>query len=348
MKSKCNAIKNILRSDYSMNYNKIYARIGGTGSALPQRVLSNLELEKMVDTSDEWILTRSGIRERRIADPSEAASDLGTVAAVSACKDAGVEPEEVDLIIVATVTPDMLFPSTACIIQKNIGAVNAAAFDIEAACTGFIYGITIGAQFIENGYYKNVLVVGVDILSKITDWEDRNTCVLFGDGAGAVLLTASREPGIMSTFLASDGNGDKLLSCPAGGSRMPASRETVDKRLHYINMEGSEVFKFAVKALPEAVNKALIKCDMNVEDIDWLIPHQANIRIIESAAKKLGVPLEKTAITLNKYGNNSSATIPIAIDEYSRDGKIRNDDILALVGFGGGLTWGASIIKWQK
>lgn len=331
-----------------MGSDKIYARIGGTGSCLPQKILTNFDLEKMVDTSDEWILSRSGISERRIADPTEAASDIGTVAALNACKDANVSPEDIDLIVVATVTPDMLFPSTACLIQKNIGAVKAAAFDVEAACTGFIYGITIGAQFIENGYYKNVLVVGVDLLSRITNWEDRNTCVLFSDGAGAALLTAGSEPGVVSTFLGADGTGCKFLSCPAGGSRMPASQETIANKLHYIDMEGSDVFKFAVKALPEAVNKALEKCDMKVEDIDWLIPHQANMRIIESAAKRLGVPMERTATTLKKYGNNSSATIPIAMDEYVREGKIKNGDVLALVGFGGGLTWGASIIKWQK
>ncbi|KPU43948.1 3-oxoacyl-[acyl-carrier-protein] synthase 3 protein 1 [Oxobacter pfennigii] len=331
-----------------MSFNKIYARISGTGSGLPEKVLTNADLEKMVDTSDEWITSRTGIKERRIARNDEAASDIGTIAAKNALADAGLKPEEVDLIIVSTVTPDMIFPSTACIIQKNIEALNAAAFDIEAACTGFIYGITVAAQFIENGFYKNVLVVGVDVLSKITNWQDRNTCVLFGDGAGAVVLTASDKPGIMSGFLGSDGNGGKSLCCLAGGSRMPATEDTISKGLHYIAMEGSEVFKFAVKTLPEAVISALNKCNLTVEDIDWLIPHQANTRIIESAAKKLGIPMEKTMVTLDKYGNNSSATIPIAIDEYARLKRIKDGDILALVGFGGGLTWGASIIKWQK
>lgn len=331
-----------------MSRERIYAVVGGTGSCLPERIVTNSDLEKMVDTSDEWIVSRTGIKERRIADKDQAASDLGTEAALNACENAGIDPEEIDLIIVSTVTPDMLFPSTACLIQKNIGAVNAAAFDVEAACTGFIYGMTIGSQFIETGYYKNILVVGVEILSRITDWEDRNTCVLFGDGAGAVVLTAGSEPGILSSFLGSDGNGGNYLSCPAGGSRLPASHETIDNRLHYTNMEGSEVFKFAVKALPEAVKKAAQKCDIKIEDIDLLIPHQANIRIIESASRKLGIPMDKTAITIDKYGNNSSASIPIALDEYARSNRIKKGDIVAMVGFGGGLTWGASIIKWQK
>lgn len=331
-----------------MNQQKIFASIRGTGSYLPQRVVTNNDLEKIVDTNDEWIRERTGIRERRIAEKDEAASDLGTKASIMACEDAGIKPEDLDLIIVSSVTPDMIFPSTGCLIQKNIGAVNAAAFDLEAACTGFIYGITVAAQFIETGFYKNILVVGVDLLSKIMDWQDRNTCVLFGDGAGAVVLTASSEPGILSSYLGADGNGGSHLHCPAGGSRMPASQETIDNRLHYINMEGSEVYKFAIKALPDAVKKAALKCSIKIEDIDWLVPHQANLRIIESAAKKLGIPMERTVVTIDKYGNNSSATIPIALDEYSRSQKIKNGDTIALVGFGGGLTWGASIIKWQK
>jgi 3-oxoacyl-[acyl-carrier-protein] synthase-3 len=331
-----------------MDNRQIYARVGGTGSCLPERILTNQELERMVDTNDEWIVSRTGIKERRIADPKDATSDLASKAGLNACNNAGVDPAELDLIIVSTVTPDMIFPSTACLVQKNIGAINAAAFDIEAACTGFIYGITIASQFIQTGYYKNVLVIGADILSRITDWQDRNTCVLFGDGAGAMVLTASDKPGIMSSYLKSDGNGSGHLYCPAGGSRLPASQETIANRLHYTNMEGSEVFKFAVRALPEAANTALQKCGMEVDDIDWLFPHQANIRIIESAAKRLGIPMDRVAVTLDRYGNNSSATIPIAIDEFARLDRIKNGDNIALVGFGGGLTWGASIIKWQK
>lgn len=329
-----------------MGYDKIYAKISGTGSYLPEQVLTNHDLEKMVDTSDEWIVTRSGIKERRIAGSEEATSDLATKAALNACNNAGVPPSDIDLIIVSTVTPDMIFPSTACIVQKNIGAFNAASFDVEAACTGFIYGITIASQFIENGFYKNVLVIGADVLSRITDWEDRSTCVLFGDGAGAVVLSSSNEPGILSCYLASDGTGSKHLLCPAGGSRLPASHETVEKRLHYTNMDGNEVFKFAVKALPEAVKRVTEKCDIKLSDIDWLIPHQANIRIIESASKKLGIPDDKVVVTIDRYGNNSSASIPIAIDSYVRDKKIKNGDVLALVGFGSGLTWGSSVIKF--
>lgn len=331
-----------------MEYNKTYARIRGTGSYLPQMVLTNSDLEKMVDTSDEWIVTRCGIKERRIADKEEATSDLATKAALNACSDAAISPSDIDLIIVSTVTPDMIFPSTACIVQKNIGAFNAAAFDIEAACTGFIFGVTIASQFIENGFYKNALVIGADILSRITNWDDRSTCVLFGDGAGAVVLTASKEPGVISSYIASDGKGSNHLLCPAGGSRLPASHETVDQKLHNINMDGGEVFKFAVKALPDAVNRAVEKGGMNLSDIDWLFPHQANIRIIESAAKRLGIPADRVAVTIDKYGNNSSASIPIAMDNYSKEDRIKDGDTLALVGFGGGLTWGASLIKWNK
>lgn len=331
-----------------MNCNGLYARISGIGSYVPERVLTNKDLESMVETNDEWIVSRSGIKERRIAAADEATSDMSTKAALIACKDANIAPEDIDLILVATVTPDMIFPPTACIVQKNIGAIKAAAFDIEAACTGFIYGITIASQFIQTGFYKNILVIGADILSRVTNYEDRNTCVLFGDGAGAAVLTASDEPGIMSSYLGSDGNGNMFIFAPAGGSRMPASQETVSQKLHYINMEGSETFKFAVKALPEAVIKAAEKCSLNLDDIDWLIPHQANARIIESASKRLGIPAEKVAITLDKYGNTSSSSIPIAIDEYVRSNRIKNGDVLALVGFGSGLTFGSAIIKWQK
>jgi 3-oxoacyl-[acyl-carrier-protein] synthase III len=331
-----------------MSSNKMYARIMGIGSYLPEKILTNFDIEKMVDTNNEWIVSRSGIKERRIADASEAASDLASKAAISACEDACIKAEEIDMIIVSTVTPDMIFPNTACLVQKNIGAINASCFDVEAACTGFIYSITIASQFIENGFYKNILVIGVDVLSKITDWEDRNTCVLFGDGAGAVVLSASSTPGILSSHLGADGNGGKFLFSQAGGSRMPASLETVNNRLHYISMDGTEVFKFAIKVLPEAVNIALDKCGLNIKDIDWLVPHQANMRIIDSACKKLGISLDKTAVTLDLYGNNSSASIPIAMDKYVKENKIKNGDVLALVGFGGGLTWGSSIIKWQK
>lgn len=331
-----------------MNFKRQYAKIIGTGSYIPDKVLTNEDLEKMVDTNDEWIVSRTGIRERRIADEGDATSDLASRAAINACNDAGIKPSDIDLIIVATVTPDMAFPSTACIVQKNIGASHAAAFDVEAACTGFIYGITIAAQFIETGFYKNVIVIGADILSRITDWKDRNTCVLFGDGAGAAVITASDEDGIISSYLASDGDGGEYVTCPAGGSRMPASHETIDNRLHYTHMSGNDVFRFAVKAMPEAISKALENCHMSADDIDLVFPHQANIRIIESASKKLNIPMEKIVLTIDKYGNTSSASIPVAIDEYSRSSRIKKGDRMALVGFGGGLTWGASIIKWLK
>lgn len=331
-----------------MNFKRQYAKIIGTGSCIPGKVLTNEDLEKMVDTNDEWIASRTGIRERRIADESEATSDLASKAAINACSDAGIKPSDIDLIIVATVTPDMAFPSTACLVQKKIGAGNAAAFDIEAACTGFIYALTVAAQFIETGFYKNALVIGADVLSRITDWEDRGTCVLFGDGAGAAVIADSDEDGIISSYLASDGEGGECVTCPAGGSRMPASHDTVDKRLHYTHMSGNDVFRFAVKAMPDAISKALERCNMDVDDIDLFFPHQANIRIIESASKKLNIPAEKIALTIDKYGNTSSASIPVAMDEYSRSNRIKKGDRIALVGFGGGLTWGASIIKWLK
>lgn len=331
-----------------MNCQKQYAKIIGTGSCLPEKVLTNEDLERIVDTNDEWIVSRTGIRERRIADEGVATSDIASAAALNACSNAGISPSDIDLIIVATVTPDMMFPSTACLVQKNIGASHAAAFDVEAACTGFIYGLTIAAQFIETGFYKNALVIGADILSRITDWENRNTCILFGDAAGAAVISASDEEGVMSSYLASDGNGGEYITCPAGGSRLPASKDTVDNRLHYTRMAGSEVFKFAVKAMPEAIIRALEKCSMGIDEIDMLFPHQANIRIIESAARKLNIPAEKIAVTIDKYGNTSSASIPVAIDEYSRSNRIKNGDTIALVGFGAGLTWGASIIKWLK
>lgn len=324
------------------------AGIIGTGSRLPENRLTNFDLENMVETSDEWIKSRSGIEERRRVDENTATSDLATGAALMALDSAGLKPEDIDLIVVATVTPDMAFPSTACIVQKNIGAINAAAFDLEAACSGFIYGLTLADSLIRTSVYKNILVIGAETLTKITDYTDRNTCVLFGDGAGAAVVSeVSGDYGILSSYIGADGRGGELLTQPAGGSRMPASLGTVEDKLHYIKMEGSEVYKFAIKIMGEAAEKALDMCGLDKESIDYLIPHQANIRIIESATKRLKISSEKVYINVNKYGNMSSASIAVAMDEANRNGFLKDDDIVVLVGFGGGLTWGSTVLKWK-
>ncbi|WP_276505146.1 beta-ketoacyl-ACP synthase III [Anaerosalibacter massiliensis] len=323
--------------------------ISGVGSCVPEKSLTNDDLSKIVDTSDEWIRTRTGIRERRIADENMATSDLCTEAVKKAIKDANVSPKDVDLIVVATVTPDMAFPSTACIVQKNIGADNASAFDISVGCSGFLYGLAVGANFIAAGAYDTVVVVGAEILSRILDWEDRNTCVLFGDGAGACVLQRCEEnKGILSYELGADGSNGHFLTQPAGGSRMPASLETVNKRLHYVHMDGREVFKFAVRSMEDASLKALEKANLDLEDVDYLIPHQANIRIIKSASKRLKIEENKVYVNLDKYGNVSSASIPIALDEALHKGLIKKDDIVLLVAFGAGLTWASVVLKWIK
>lgn len=323
--------------------------ITGTGSYMPENILTNFQLEKIVDTSDQWIRKRTGIKNRRISDENTATSDLATMAAKNALKSAGISPTELELIIIATVTPDMSFPSTACIVQKNLGAAKAAAFDIEAACSGFVYALTVAEQFIKSGYYKNALVIGAETLSKITDWEDRSTCVLFGDGAGAVILERAEEGyGILSSNIGADGEQGHFLTLPAGGSRNPASVETIENKLHYIKMAGNEVFKFAVRAMESSSHEALEKCGLSLEDIDYLIPHQANIRIIEAAAKRLNIPMDKVYVNLDNYGNMSSASIPVALDEAVNKGFIKKGQIVLLVAFGGGLTWASSIIKWSK
>ncbi|MBA4547481.1 ketoacyl-ACP synthase III [Thermoactinomyces intermedius] len=319
----------------------------GTGSYLPEKVLTNADLEKMVDTNDEWIVSRTGIRERRIAALDEASSDLSVKAAEKALKKAGIRAEELDMIIVTTVTPDMNFPATACLVQDRLGAKKAATFDLSAACTGFIYGISTGAQFIATGVYKYVLVIGVECLSRIVDWTDRNTCVLFGDGAGAAVLGPVEEGyGFLSFELGGDGSGGNLLNLPAGGSRLPASEKTIQERLHYVHMSGREVFKFAVRVMGNATEEALAKAGLSKEDIDFLVPHQANIRIIDSAVKRLGLTEDKVVVNLDRYGNMSSASIPVALDEAVERGQIKKGDTMVLCGFGGGLTWGATVLKW--
>lgn len=321
--------------------------IVGTGSCVPDKVLTNSDLEKMVDTSNEWIMARTGIRERRVVNAQMAASDLAWKAAERALKAAGTSPAEIDLIVVATVTPDMAFPSTACLVQDKIGAKRAAAFDISAACSGFVYGLSVVDQFIKNGTYETALLIGAETLSKITDWTDRNTCVLLGDGAGAVVVKSTEEEkGILSFYLGADGGAGDLLKLPAGGSRMPPTHETIDNGLHYIKMRGNELFKVAVRVLVRAIQEALSRIHLSSEEISLLIPHQANLRIIQAMAEKAGIPLSKVYINVDRYGNTSSASIAIALDEAVREGRIKEGDIVVLDAFGGGLTWGACVIRW--
>ncbi|MDO7787685.1 beta-ketoacyl-ACP synthase III [Desulforamulus aquiferis] len=330
-----------------MSKKLIRAGIAGIGIYVPKRRLSNSELEGMVQTSDEWIRTRTGIAERRIASPDEATSDMSVIAGKKALENAGVKPENIDLIIVATVTPDMIFPATACLVQERLGAKRAAAFDLEAGCSGFVYALSVASQFITSGTYENVLVIGADTLSRITNWQDPKTCVLMGDGAGAVVLKPSPEGyGILSIKLGADGSGGMLLNLPAGGSRLPASEETIAANLHTFYMNGREVFKFAVKIFEEVTVEALSAAGLCKDDIDLLIPHQANIRIIDAAAKKLNLPLDKVLVNIDRYGNTSSASIPLALWEGLQTGRIKQGNHLVMVGFGSGLSWGALVIKW--
>lgn len=323
------------------------ATIVGIGTCLPDRVITNHDLERMVETTDEWIQTRTGIRERRVVGPETATSDLAVVAAERALAEAGVAPEDVDLILVATVTPDMLFPSTACLVQERIGAVKAAAMDLEAACSGFVYGLVTGSQFIQSGAYDTVLVIGAETLSKIVDWTDRSTCVLLGDGAGAAVLQAAPPgEGVLGFHLGADGGGGEFLMLAAGGSRLPASHETVEKRLHYLTMNGREVFKFAVKAMGEAAEAALARCGLTFDDVDYYVPHQANYRIIKASAERFGLPMDRVCVTIDRFGNTSSASIPISLDIALNDGRIKPGDLVLLVAFGGGLTWGAAAVRW--
>lgn len=331
-----------------MAEDRLAAGIAGLGMYAPTRVLTNLDLERMVNTSDAWIRERTGIRERRIAAPEEAASDIALRAAREALDAAGLAAVEVDLIIAATSTPDMFFPATACLVQDRLGARRAAAFDLEAGCSGFVYGLAVGAQFINTGFYRNVLLIGVDVLSKVTNWEDRSTCVLFGDGAGAVVLQPVEPPkGILSVYLRADGSGGELLKMPAGGTRLPASTETVRKRQHCLYMNGREVFKFAVRAMEEAALEVLRRAGVNQGEVDCFIPHQANVRIIDALAKRLGLSPDKVVVNVDRYGNTSAASIPIAFYEALISGKIKSgESLVLLVAFGAGLTWGAVLLRY--
>jgi 3-oxoacyl-[acyl-carrier-protein] synthase-3 len=325
----------------------IKSRIISTGSYLPEKVLTNFDLEKVVDTSDEWITERTGIKERRIADEGQAASDLAYEASRVALERAGLKADAIDLIIVATVTGDMPFPSTACFLQDKLGALNAVGFDINATCSGFLYSLYIADSLIKSNMYKKVLVVGAEILSRITDWDDRNTCILFGDGAGAAILEPTEEDrGIFSMHINSDGRMWELLHLPGGGSRNPVSMDTFKKKLHYIKMKGNETFKVAVRTLEDLVVKTLEESKLGSSQLSLLIPHQANLRIIQATADRIGIPMDKVIVNLDRYGNTSAASIPIALDEAIRDGRVKDGDYILLEAFGGGFTWASVLIKW--
>jgi 3-oxoacyl-[acyl-carrier-protein] synthase-3 len=322
------------------------AYIAGVGHYVPDKVLTNADLEKIVDTSDEWIRTRSGIIERRVSDKDVPTSELATKAAQRALKSAGVTPKDLQMIIVATATPDMFFPSTACLIQAKLGARKIMSFDISAGCSGWLYALSLGESYIKTGY-DNILVIGAEELTKITDYTDRSTCILLGDAAGAALLKKTEEDrGILSTYFAADGSYGDLLYMPAGGTRMPPSHESVDNKMHYLKMQGNEVFKVAVRAMYEAAHEVLKRAHLKPGDVAYLIPHQANIRIIEATAKRLHIPMDRVGINLDRYGNTSAASIPISLDEAVMSGKIKKGDVVCLVAFGAGFTWGGVLLRW--
>jgi 3-oxoacyl-[acyl-carrier-protein] synthase-3 len=319
----------------------------GTGSFAPEKILTNFDLEKMVDTSDQWIKERTGIERRHILEADKTNSDQAAIAAERAIKDAGLKAKDIDCILVATVTPDSFFPSTACRVQEKIHAKNAAAMDVVAACSGFLYGLILADGLIRTGQYQNVLVIGSEVLSRFTDWEDRATCVLFGDGAGAVVMTASDgKRGILSSFMKSDGRLGQLLYMPGGGSTHPATHETVDQHLHTIRMEGREVFKHAVRTMVDAAVHGLEKAQVQSEEIDLLITHQANMRIIGAVQQRLKLPDEKVFINLQEYGNTSAASIPLALDQARSEGRLKPGNKLLLVAFGGGFTWASSVVQF--
>ena len=328
---------------------RLVAHISGIGISIPDKIITNYDLEKMVDTSDEWIKTRTGISERRVVEPGVATSDLATEAAQKAILDAGLEIADIGMILVATMTPDMAIPATACIVQKKLGTTLGVAFDINAACSGFIYALAVADKFIASGAFKHILVIGADVMSHLVDWEDRTTCVLFGDGAGAVILSCSTESGgILSTHLYSDGRYSELLMVPAGGSLKPTTQETVTDRLHYISMKGNELFRVAVKNMVIASQNALIYNNCSINDVDLFVAHQANKRIIDAVAERVGIDPEKVVISLHKYGNTSAASIPMALFEAIEQKKLKKGHLVLLTAFGGGLTWGSSLIRWSK
>lgn len=325
-----------------------YAALTGWGMYVPERVLSNADLERIVDTSDEWIVQRTGIRERRIAGPGDTSASMGVRAARQALDRAGVDPRDIDILVVATSTPDQLMPSAACVVQTELGAVRAGPMDVNAACSGFAYGLAVGTQFVRSGTSKTVLVIGTDTLSRFLNYQDRGTCILFGDGAGAVVLQASDEPtGVLSIDLGAIPGTKEMLEIPGGGSAHPASQETLAQNLHYMTMQGREVFKHAVRAMGESTLKVIADAGLTPDQLDLLIPHQANIRIIDAMAKRLELPMEQIFVNIGRYGNTSAASIPIAMCEAQAAGRLKRGNHLAITAFGGGLTWGSALIRWS-
>ncbi|MBD3400667.1 MAG: beta-ketoacyl-ACP synthase III [Candidatus Coatesbacteria bacterium] len=322
------------------------AGITGIGSYLPEKVLTNHDLEKLVETSDEWIKTRTGMSERHIAADDQAASDLSLIAARRALESAGLEAAALDAIVLATVCPDYLFPSTACVLQDKLGAVNAGGFDLSAGCAGFASSLAVADGLIKSGQCEHVLVVGVEVLSRVTNWEDRGTCVLFGDGAGAAVVSAVEEEGVLANYLRADGSGGRFLIQPAGGSANPATHETVERKMHYIHMSGGDVFKAAVRAMVEAALNVLEQAGYKPEDLDLLVPHQANIRIIEGVRKRLKVPKERAFVNIERQANTSAATIPICLDEAYRNGRLKRGDLVCTTTFGAGFTWAGNLLRW--
>ena len=324
-----------------------YAHITGWGKSVPENVLTNDQIAEMVDTNDEWIYSRTGIRERHIATDGDSSASLGAEAAIQALQVANLSPSDVDLIVVATSSPEHIFPSTASLIQDRIGAAKAGAFDLSAACTGFIFAMNMAAQAIQSGSIDNALIIGAETLSRYVDWEDRVTCILFGDGAGAFVLQSSTEPGgVMSSVMRSDGSGGDLLSIPAGGSYMPTSPETIQDRLHFIRMDGKKVFRFATRVMAQATGDAAEEAGLTLDDVNWVVPHQANQRIIETAARRLKMPMDRFVVNLEHYGNTSTASIPLAAYDAINDGRFQPGDRVVFVGFGAGLTWGAVVAEW--
>lgn len=325
-----------------------FAHITGWGMAVPDKVITNDDIAKMVNTSDEWIVSRTGIHERRIASPDQSTASLASDAALRALEVANLHPGDLDMIILSTSSPEYIFPATASLVQDRIGAVKASAFDLLAACTGFVYALNLGSQAIKSNGAENVLVIGSETLSRVVNWKDRNTCILFGDGAGAFVMQASEEPGgVLSAVLRSDGSGEDLLSVPGGGSRHPASMQTLYDGLHYIQMNGREVFRFATRVMAEATQQTIESSKLTMDDIQLLIPHQANLRIIEAAARRLDYPMEQVMVNVDRYGNTSTASIPIATVEALEQGRLKPGDNTVMVAFGSGLTWGAALVQWS-
>ena len=323
------------------------AIITGTGRSVPDRVVTNKDLESIVDTSDEWIRTRTGIRERRIAAEGEGVSKYAGEAGRRAIEAAGISPEQIDLIVLATVTPDMPIPATSCLLQHELGCVNATAFDMQAGCSGFIYAQSVAKQFLLTGRCDHVLVIGAELLSKFLDWEDRTTCVIFADGAGAVVMSAGEAPrGVLASSMHTDGTMTDFICLPGGGAKNPPSAETLAKGLHFIRMRGNETFKMAVRRLEEVCREALDAAELKTDDVDWFIPHQANRRIIDAVGSRLGINDERCYVNIERYGNTSAASIPIALDEVVRQGKIKEGDVVLMAAFGAGLTWAASVVRW--